>query len=668
MIMIPSAAAPAPDLASLARQFFGETDSPLRASSRADGGRYEYRPQQQAMAEAVAQAIESKAHLCVEAPTGVGKSFAYLVPAIHHALACRRPVIISTHTIALQEQLVDRDIPMLQALLGISFRVALAKGRENYVCRHRLQNATNEQLQFLPSDDLLPEIDRITRWEAGTRTGSRSDLDFAPTAAGWAAVCSEPGGCPLESNSDETCYYRQARIAMRQADIVVTNHALFCVDLAVRAESGGTQSVLPDYAAVILDEAHSFEDVAAVHSGLRLTSFSFRYWLNRLYNPRLHRGLLMRRELASARDAVIRAAAAADRFFAGLADWLGEQPPGPVTYGEPGMIVNPLVSAWSELEATLREAIADAGEAEYVYELRTAASRVAAARQALDDFLEMRLSDSVYWLERAGGRRGGVRFNVVPVDISEILRARLFERGAPVVLTSATLAVDGDLSYVQRRLGMAAAETLILDAPFDYARQTALHVPASAMPSPSAGDPWLDALAAQVKVYLEQTHGKAFVLFTSHHALQRVAALVEDFLRERGIAFYVQGRELQRSQMLERFRADVDSVIFGTDSFWTGVDVPGEALSNVIITRLPFAVPSHPLAAARRERIAAAGEDPFKTYFLPEAVLKFRQGIGRLIRTQTDSGIIVVLDPRIVRSGYGRAFLNAVPACPQYID
>lgn len=648
--------------------FFGP-NTPLRRAAEEGGRAYEERPQQKAMAVDVARAFEENQHAFIEAPTGVGKSFAYLVPAILAAQKLRKPFVITTHTIALQEQLIQRDIPLLSRLLGRPVRAAIAKGRSNYVCLHRLNNAISFDDQYLPSADLTPEAARIAEWARVTKTGSRSDMPFIPSGATWSAVCSEAGTCPRTGEDpDEVCFFRQARRRLFGADIIIANHAMFCVDLAVRRDNEEGIGLLPEYAGVVVDEAHCFEDAAANHLGLRLSTIGVFYLLNRLHNPKSNRGLLARADLREQREILDEARTQTDMFFARLRMWIEQQDQNPLPYTTPGHIPNQLDQPFKHLQLSLAIAADGMDESDEArLELNALSDRVAEARMVLNTFLQMSAENHVYWFELSGPNRDNVTLRVAPIEVAPILRRDLFAQEFPVVLTSATFAVDGSVAYFKERLGADRASELILDSPFDFQQQVTLHLPHSKLPDPRAPH-YNESVIELVRHYVDLTHGKAFILFTSYRAMRDCADHLRPHCENKGIQVFVQGEGMQRSRMLEAFRNDVDSVLFGTDSFWTGVDVPGEALSNVIIVKLPFSVPTHPLTAARSDHIQAKGGNAFRDYFLPEAILKFRQGVGRLIRSQKDRGIVVVLDPRVVKSSYGHRFLNALPNCPREMD
>ena len=653
-----------PSLSELTSEFFGE-NSPLQNAEAFGGRPYEERPQQIAMAEAIALSLEAGQHLAVEAPTGVGKSFAYLIPAIIYAKQCNKPVIISTHTIALQEQLMLKDIPMLKKILDIPFSAALAKGRSNYLCLQRLNNCKTQEDDYLPDARLMPEITRISRWAEGTEDGTLADLDFKPSNQTWQSVCSEPGVCKNEKKYPQAdCYFIKARRKLFTADIIVANHAMLCSDLAMRADSENQQSMLPDYGAVILDEAQTFEEVAATHLGIRISSFAVNTLFGRLYNTRSNKGLLSRTVAADARQASIDAYDETDRFFKRIHTWLEDQAENPCVYKESDHIPNQIGDLWFEMEKEIGKYLKTLdAEDNLKGELQNALSRITGIRHDINHFLTRSIDNSVYWFERFGRQKQFLSFNVVPIEVKDILRDLFFTEEFPVIMTSATMAVNQNLDYFKSRLGCDESSELILDTPFDFERQVTLRLPASKMPDPRDSEAYLDAICTQIQFYVKETQGKAFVLFTNFKQMHIVADILHDFFKEQGYRLLVQGKDLQRTQMLDIFREDIHSVLFGTDSFWMGVDVPGESLSNVMIVRLPFPVPSHPLTAAICKRLEENGQSSFFHYSLPEAVLKFRQGAGRLIRSQNDTGIIVVFDPRIVKTGYGKSFIDSLPPC-----
>jgi len=635
---------------------------PAGALARALPG-YEHRHDQLAMAHEVANALEARRYLVVEAGTGTGKTLAYLVPA---ALSGRK-VIISTATKNLQEQIWQKDLPLLAEKGGLEVEAAYLKGRANYYCLARGEKFA--QNPAFPSRDEAALYPRIAEWARSTMTGDRSEIDLPDQYGAWRELSASGETClGKECQRYEECFVTLARARAAQADVVLVNHHLFFADLAMRTSRAGVE-VLPAYDAVIFDEAHALAEVASEYFGLMVSSYRVEELARDAQRAVADRPDLMR----LVKDRTGELTKAGERFFGAVAASMGGSPSPqtssrsrgarewrPASRGDLKLALSAELLAPAEadqgrLDAALEDVREIFAEAD-VTALAGIARRAAELRVELGAVTSMKEPSRIYFAE-ARGR--GVFLRALPVDVAEELVERLYRRVDTAIFTSATLAAGGKLDYFRREVGLApefdVAEA-VFPGPFDYARQAALFVPAE-LPEPSHPS-FFEAAAATIRELTAVTGGRAFVLSTSTRGMNALAG----HLRDLPYQVLLQG-ERPKAKLLQAFREE-PSVLFATQSFWEGVDVPGDALSLVVIDKLPFAPPGDPVVAARTRALEAAGRDAFSELSVPAAALSLKQGFGRLIRTRQDRGLVAVLDRRLVTKGYGRAFLATLPPAP----
>jgi ATP-dependent DNA helicase DinG len=611
---------------------------------------YEYRPEQIQMAQAVAEAIDGRFHLCVEAGTGTGKTLAYLLPA----LFSRKRVIISTGTKNLQEQLFFKDIPFLEKALERPLSVCYMKGRSNYLCLKKLAEIDNQGYLFSPHD---PDyLDEMRDWVRTSETGDRAELKNLPDdSLLWRHLDARRETCTGQKCPDfESCFITRVRKRALESDIVIVNHHLFFADLALR--QGDFASVLPDYAVVIFDEAHDLEDVATQYFGVMVSNYRVEE-LVRDAQTALEAGdspsTFLDEQLA-------RLAVKSGRFFAAFGTRPGRFPMHELGTG---LEVRRGPSADDSLGDAYRELVVQlaalgAGLASLPVKSDAVEALERRAVEMQDEFatvFESPSMENVYWFETRGR---GVFAWASPIHVSSILSDRLFSRVECAVLTSATLSTGGNFQFIRSRLGIENARELILGSHFDFRRQAILYIPRQ-IPEPREQG-WIAEACLQLEKILTASRGRAFVLFTSYAQMELVYGSLQGRLR---FPMLLQG-EKSKSALLETFRSTPNAVLFGTSSFWQGVDVQGEALSCVIIDKLPFSVPSDPVVAARIRHVNESGGNAFYEYQIPEAIILLKQGLGRLIRSRTDRGILALLDKRILTKSYGRTFLLSLPPAP----
>lgn len=611
--------------------------------SQAMNAAYEYRPQQIAMSEAVENALAARTHLIVEAGTGVGKSLAYLVPFIRWARQENCRVMVATYTKALQQQLVEKDLPFLNRVLG-DFRFALCVGGENYLCLRRFDHL---RMGDLYEQSELEGLNRLFSWSTKTRTGLKNELDFEPSIGLWSKTCRQADLCfGKDCGFYKDCCYQKAKAVEQQAHILVANHHLFFADMA----TGG--NVLPQYKAVAFDEAHQVEDVATDYLGIEVSNSSVRYLLDSLLNNRTRKGILTRLTVQDSKVQHVRGMvdglrAVSDNFFVSLLPFVQKEPTLRIRrkYIVPDILSDPLL----ELSDALHNLEVETQEEEL--EVKALAARAQTLASAVTINLEQQAEDFVYWAERENTR---CRLVASPIDVAETLRERLFDKTDTVVLTSATLSAAGTFTYIKSRLGLDAPQELLLDSPFDFENQAILYI-ASGLDEHKSEE-FQEKFDEELKAVLSITKGRTLVLFTSYGHLKKSAETLRKELPN--LRFLCQG-EMPAYRLIEQFKSIADTVLMGTASFWQGIDIPGDALQCVVIAKLPFAVPDEPIIEARMERL----KNPFFEYQVPQATLLFRQGFGRLIRTKTDSGAVAVLDSRILSKNYGKWFLKSIPKC-----
>ena len=628
---------------------------------------YKIRPQQLDMVQAVDDAIISKKNLIVEAAPGVGKSLAYLVPFIYWSHQENKKVVISTYTKALQNQLYVKDLPFLSRVLDIEFRYALCMGSENYLCMRKVSKGFEDDL--FTGKKQKEQIEKIKEWISHTGTGLVTDMELVPDKHVWDEFSRDADLCLAKRcRHFDGCFYMNARRQQQASDILVTNHAMLFTDITSEAQ------VLPDFQALVLDEAHTLEDVATRHFGSEISSSGFSYIFDQIAN--ISSGKL--EEILSATEETVKkqelrkklenAQSVCDEFFSHVGDTYGQEN-GTFRFEDNQFEVKDVtrhLKDMAELLFDLTKSLKDPEDAEMA---RVSAQKCDRARETLDFIFRPHEEGYVYWLEVDSRRRGvSYSFNAAPVDVSGQMRTHLFDRVSPVVLTSATLSSSSrrpDLSFIKARLGIDDPLEVMLDSPFDYKKNVLMYLPRVASDPAKNQSSFAREIRDHIIEIYDVMGGRIFALFTSYSMLNKVA---QDLSEVRGDINTLKQGSLPRYVLLDVFKNSSDSILLGTSTFWQGVDVPGSSLECVIITKLPFSVPTDPVNAARIESIRTGGSNPFNEYQLPQAIMMFKQGFGRLIRSHLDRGIVVVLDPRIRTRSYGERFIEALPECPRTDD
>lgn len=626
---------------------------------------FEPRKQQEEMAAAVYNAIIGKKHLIVEAGTGVGKSLAYILPAALWAVQNKKKVVVATYTKALQEQLTKKDLPIIKGMLeksGFSFKYFLLMGSRNYLCLSRLGRSDKQGAELFDDGEAAQKtVSQLLQWAKTAESGCRTEIPFRTPHNVWEEVCRDPDMCLNKRCAlKDACLYRKALAQAKQADLIVINQHLFFAGIPIPAD------------AVIFDEAHNLEEVASNFLGFSVTDRKVKRLLDDIFNQKSGKGLAKRIKRPPAnwfreiKGAVSDAHFAAKTFFQDIREKLqfggldGKIPAGAKRVRKPGIVANTLSEPLFELIALLSKAIGHSQSAAEEAEIKAHLNRCKSMAEQLTAFLECKSKAHAYWVEVSYSKRNPVTaLNSAPVDVSEALRKELFEKHCPVILTSATLTVDNSFEMIKSRLGLDKTLELLLDSPFDYKKQAVICIPPD-IPDPQENKAYETAVIKECLKIPAIVAGGIFVLCTNWQLLYKSFETLAKSISGRPL--FRQGEKLPH-QLLNEFKQAGNGILLATDTFWQGVDVPGAALSCVVITRLPFLSPDTPLEEARHEWMAAKGMNVFNEYVLPKAIVKFRQGFGRLIRSRTDFGAVIVLDPRIQTRSYGAKFLRSIPKC-----
>ncbi len=638
---------------------------------------FEFRQSQYDMAISIYEMLENKKHILVEAPTGIGKSYAYLVPAILYAVDNKKRAVISTHTINLQEQLVNKDIPALKNLLPVDFKYALLKGKNNYLCPNRLRKALEYSNTLFETDEKI-QLDKLYQWAGETIDGTLSDINFKVSRNIWSNVCAEQGICTNKTcGAPETteCYFQKAKKKAADSDLLIVNHYLFFTLFGSTSEPD-KDGYLYHNDFVIFDEAHTVEQVAAEQLMPAVTREMIKYHILRLYNPKTKKGFLVTFPMLHIIPVLDNLLDLNNFFFEQIKEVVFNENDNSrnklaLRVYEKNIVVNHLKTAFADLIDNLRKLRNICKSEIQENELNDFIIKFGAIDDLIDSFLEQRETDPkiIYWVEKSSQKPdANISLCKSSIDLSDYFRENIFKDNNTCIMTSATISIKENFDYFIKRLGAENANTLALPTLFNFQNQVRIYIPRD-IPTPQkeSSENYKNIISDKIEYFINLNKGKALVLFTNSVLMKYVVSRLKPGLEENGIQVLVQGEGQSRMNLLETFKDNINSVLFGLDSFWLGVDVPGEALSSLIITKLPFLVPEHPLIQARLEYIDANGGNSFMDYQLPEAIFKFRQGAGRLIRNKNDKGIIAILDTRILTKSYGKHFINALEKCPVII-
>ena len=631
---------------------------------------FEYRPEQHEMANAMVRSLSDNRHLLFEAGTGVGKSLAYLIPSVLFAMTTKRPCVVATNTISLQEQLLNKDIPSVRTLFETvpelydfqGFRCALLVGRANYLCTNRLHRALNGQGELFEGKQRR-ELERIAKWASSKAVeGIRQELSPLPMGAVWDAVSADSSLCSSKKCKPESCFYRRARSEVEESNLVIVNHSLlFSLMGAGFGPPDDKGGVMFSDDFIVFDEAHEMPEVAGDHLGIAISSWALEMSVRRIYNPKKRKGLIHRVGRAIDFEAVENADLAIADFFQYLhVKTLGKKDR--IRLLEKGSLPMEIFPPLSRLCRCLIELGELTDDESLKIEVKDQARRMQGYLNGLSEILELKDENSVYWLERTGKQNQIIHLRSAPLEIAPVLKEQLFNRDVPVFMTSATLTRKGSAHAFRSTVGVDDFEEGIVNSPFDYESNLQIKV-ISDCPDPMSSNrlPYLDFMVEMLHSCASSIEGGTLVLFTNYSDLRYCYQNLMPRWQKLGRSVYAQGEGLSRSELRQKMMEEQDILLLGAESFWKGFDAKGPCLSQVIITRLPFENPSHPVLEAKSELLVKEGKSSFMELTLPSAVIRFRQGMGRLIRSKNDVGELIIMDSRILKKGYGKDFIREFP-------
>ncbi len=628
----------------------------------------EHRPQQETMAREVIGALENNQPLLFEAGTGVGKSLAYLIPMILMAMTNKRQGIMATHTISLQEQIKDKDLKICKTLFEktpelhsfIKFDVAFLVGKGNYLCTTRLDQAIAQKTELIPTDE-MSELERIVNWSHKTKVGIRQELIPPPNYDVWDWVNADSSACSRKNCDPKECHYQRAKAHIRKANLLVVNHSLLFSLLGSGMPVPEGRGILYPDDFVVLDEAHTVAGVATEHFGMGVSSYGVNRLLSFLYNSKRKKGLMKRFGTLGDCDLVVRIRKEAESFFLHVRNTFLEKK-SIVRIYKPDWMDAHLLPQLRGLIIRVKEIAINMDEGPDKATFEDQRDRLTEYHNSIKTFIAQSLKDQVYWVERSGRAGKNITLRSAPIDVSEALKESLFMRDTGIVLTSATLATGKSMENFKNQVGAQKEHAVQVTSPFNYRKNVNIFIAEDApLPNAKDGRADLDYLEEMILFCAEQVEGGTLVLFTNYYDLNQIGLRIEPELENLGRRMFQQGRDYSRSELTREFANAGNAVLLGTESFWSGVDVPGPSLSQVIITRLPFENPSHPIPEAKSDWLKEHNKSPFMEMTLPDAIIKFRQGFGRLIRTKDDNGFITILDSRILQKRYGIQFINTLP-------